>query len=461
MPRLIVHAGTGKTGTTSIQVALLNNEELLAERGFHVIRSNRPFARSAKHRLNWSDGSDPGWAELAAEIERIRPTGQHAVLSNEAMWQADREGLGRLVSAFEGYTPTVLLYVREQADYIQSMMLQKQKNPTKAMDLGNRDKIEKWIARRPLDYLAVCGELEQVFGEGSVHARLFDRSAFAGNDLLLDFFQAIGVPDPASLNLQQAEANPSIAAEFAPILDRHRGSEDREMNLRQLQDIACRMTANGYGSRYFMRRDHVEAVRNRFRESNRRFASTYLQNAYALPENDVWAAEGSPTEEELEATLIRIAQRVETLGQKGWTGTRGTARRIFAKGWTFEKADGRGVTAQLSEPRALIRFRTPFRQRYRHGDHIEVRIRTADDAPLQAHVLANGSDLGILTFPDDRARIPLASCEPYDQVELALDVVGEPSAAPRVIGLDLPSMQLVGSGGGADTETEMEEEAEA
>lgn len=443
MPRLILHVGTGKTGTTSIQVALRANEEALLDRGFHVVETNRPFARSAKHKIAWADPADPGWDELAEEVERVRPTGRAVVLSNEALWQADPEGLRHLARVFEGYTPTVVLYVREQAEFVQSLLLQKQKKPEKAVDLSDRDKVDRWIGRRQLDYHEVCATLEGIFGKGSVNARLFDRSAFLEQDLLLDFLHTIGVPDPASLDLQQTDANPSIASEFAPILARHRNDPDKDLRYEHLQDIACRLTANGLGSRYFLPRDHVEAIRNRYRESNRLFASTYLQNAYALPERDAWTHSDGPGEQELEATLLGIAKRVPTLGQRGWTGARRVGRRLFLDGWRLENGESRGaVEAHLVAPRAMVRFRTPFRHRYRHGQTIEVAVRTLDDRPLRARVVANGEPLGELTFPADTIRIPLEAADPYDEIELLLEPTGDPTERPPVVGIGLPSMRI-------------------
>ena len=41
VPKLILHVGTGKTGTTSIQVALSRNQAALAELGYHVVEIGR------------------------------------------------------------------------------------------------------------------------------------------------------------------------------------------------------------------------------------------------------------------------------------------------------------------------------------------------------------------------------------------------------------------------------------
>lgn len=456
-PRFIFHCGTGKTGTTSIQSALLINEGKLRDMGFQVARSIRANERNAKHRIEWSDASAPGWKALAEEAEQARAQGLHMIISNEAVWQTTPEVMRRFAKTFAGFQPQLIIYVREQVDYIQSLLLQHLKNPREAVemeprrgggrkaarapfDISDRTKLDKRIARRKLDYYELCRGFEEVFGPGSVGARLFERSAFVGGDLLVDFFTAIGVPDPSALDLRQEPSNPSIAAQFVPLMA-SRGLEladgSRLVAAPELRDLACRLTANGLGSRYFMTKDHVEAVRRRFEVSNKAFAATYLRNATAIPLKNTWVPEETPSPEELEAQLLDIARRIYMISSQGWHGKGAQARLIFTSGWDIVAGDRR-KHAVASEALATIDFRVPFRLRSRLSDQVQIKLHTANNLPLLARVEANGLDLGELDLASDVLRLPLQLCDPLDEVHLKLSFPNGPEGLPAVEAITLP-----------------------
>ena len=445
MPKLILHVGTGKTGTTSIQVALKRNQEALANLGYHVVESRRTSPQLAKHKLDWRDPDDEGWLEFAAEAERVLPTGRHLIISNEGLWRVDPDSLRHMASVFKGYEPMVVLYVREQVEWVQSSLLQKQKKvkKRKRFDLSKTEKLGRRMRRRPLDYLKLCQGMESALGEGSVHARFFNRSAFVDGDLLVDFFHAIGVPDPHALDLAQGENNPSMAAQFAAILAKvKKGSGDLSLRNKPLQDLACRLTANGVGSRYFMTREQVEELRASFRESNQVFVKTYLKNATSLPEKNAWVNADDESVEVIEARMMEIINRLTLLGSAGWSGQQRSAGKIFAEGWTLaERSDDSGTEARLAGSQAVIGFRLPFRRRHWHKDGVQIALLTAGGQPLTALVAVNGVDLGRLNLPIDLLRFPVECCEPIDEVRIALQPQGEPASWPAITAIEILSLK--------------------
>lgn len=442
MPKLILHVGTGKTGTTSIQVALKRNEVALAERGFHVVEARRTLPQLAKHKLNWRDPKDQGWAEFAAEAERVRPTGRHLIMSNEGLWRVSPDDLKHLAEVFSGYEPMVVMYVREQAEWIQSSLLQKQKRKRKRFDLHNQKKVDRWIRRRPLDYLTVCQGMERALGAGCVHARIFNRSAFVDGDLLVDFFQAIGVSDPHQLDLAQVESNPSLAAQFADILVRaQRGDDGTRLHNKQMQDLACRLTANGVGSRFFLSRERVEALREDLRPHNEQFFRDYLKNGTALPVKAAWVTGEEESVESIEAKMNEITRRLALLGASGWSGQSRMAAKVFPQGWQLVKADdGDTSTAVLTAETGVVTFRLPFRRRFRHKHGVQVRLALASGSPAVARVTVNGTDLGELNLAQDLITFPVALCEPLDEVRIELTPTG-PAASPlTVLRFEVPSL---------------------
>ena len=130
--RLVVHVGTLKTGSTTLQQALARLAPELARRGIHVPMAGRGAADRARHgelRLapaaagRWSPGD--AWGQLAAEI---RASGaRRFVVSDE--WFASAPDVGT-AGAFAALAAScdldvdVVGYVRPQCQYLESRYAQ-------------------------------------------------------------------------------------------------------------------------------------------------------------------------------------------------------------------------------------------------------------------------------------------------------------------------------------------------
>jgi len=86
--RIIVHIGTHKTGTTSIQASLRKHAPALAERGLYVPETGTLYKRSGHHNIGWELRGDPradsqkgGLAELVEELSGV--SADSAVISSE------------------------------------------------------------------------------------------------------------------------------------------------------------------------------------------------------------------------------------------------------------------------------------------------------------------------------------------------------------------------------------------
>jgi len=126
-----VHIGTHKTGTTSLQALLGLNEDLFEQYGLYIPKTCRIAPEfGSHHNLAWELNSDPRFnpsrgtfSELLAEIDSIRPPS--ACLSSEDFEYLHRkpgairflrDGLAKL-----GYVCQIIVYLRPQADYSESL----------------------------------------------------------------------------------------------------------------------------------------------------------------------------------------------------------------------------------------------------------------------------------------------------------------------------------------------------
>lgn len=239
--RAILHIGTFKTGSTSIQGFLDANADRLAAKGVRFPLSlGRPnhhgltvYALSEREttglirHLNLHDRQEREEkraaiaADLAAELAALPADVSTVVFSNEHLCglntQAEIERLRDLLAPhFDAMT--VLVYLRRQDQRIISDYTQKVRDGyTKPLDLLSYEPAER------RDHAVFLDKWAAVFGAGALAPRVFSRSRFVDGDLIDDFLEAIGVADDAAF-VRPPRENPGLsheAIEFLRLLNRH------------------------------------------------------------------------------------------------------------------------------------------------------------------------------------------------------------------------------------------------
>lgn len=134
MKTCIIHVGTHKTGTTSLQVFVEQNRATLHAGGMYLPRTGRPsFAQTGNHQLGWDllvEGRSNDLPTLTQEL-RTNPV-DAALLTSEdlCLLYARPETLDMLANAIRAadYTPKVVIYFRPQAAYAESMYVERVKH---------------------------------------------------------------------------------------------------------------------------------------------------------------------------------------------------------------------------------------------------------------------------------------------------------------------------------------------
>jgi hypothetical protein len=422
--RVVLHMGTEKTGSTSIQRTIARNAGVLDEHGW-VFPSLRQRANadpnsarsSMKSRMKWKNLDEPGWDLLDSALAKLED-GQTMVISDEGMY---RTTLGlpaeKLAGMLAGCEVKVILYVREQANFLQSLILQNQKKEKRATNFEDPAYVEKLIQSRDLNYYRVCSRLEKIFGLGSVEARLSERNSLIDGDVVLDFFTTAGyehadelvVPPTsnASLSVQMAHALRVVAQE------KHKGF--RYVDLR---DAALRLSYNGAGDKHFMSQAEVTVLRARHAQSNQRLVRSYLTNADEVPESPAWCDESTITVQEAQDQLRELVSFGPCLGQ-GWGGGRNIGLRLFGEGWQHDIND-RTLKASLGSQEGIIRVRVPFEQRFKRLDKLAITLNIADDDQTirRCDVSVNERPIGEVDILRDPVVFDCDLLEPLDTAEL-------------------------------------------
>ena len=184
MPKAYIHVGTMKTGTTSIQAALKQNNDILAEQAVHYLNA-WPLRRSEK--------VAPLLAKLSDDAEKV-------VMSDEGIWHFAREDrlantrfcdLPRIAKLFANFDVSVIVYMRRPDEMLQSWFLQGMKSGTGSRNFSSF--LNSPFVAEGMHFLPRLEMFERHFGEGSVVVRPYERSQFINGDVIADFCDVLGV----------------------------------------------------------------------------------------------------------------------------------------------------------------------------------------------------------------------------------------------------------------------------
>lgn len=204
--KLIIHAGTPKTGTTSLQTYLDKKQRKLRGRGIlypHNIRSiDNPTA--PKHQ--WFEKNlvsthvENFLENLKNIIAQIKEDTHTVILSSEGIynywWDFPDESKNLLGELRKHFDVNIWVWFREPLAFIESYYKQcirnpqVENNPCYGKDLSFAEMLEiEWFARH-LDYEGFVTDCQALFGENSVSAFQYE------GDVVQEVIQKLGLATP-------------------------------------------------------------------------------------------------------------------------------------------------------------------------------------------------------------------------------------------------------------------------
>jgi hypothetical protein len=286
MTLCILHLGSEKTGTSSIQRYLGQHREVLQAKGFWYPQSftNPPghvHIRLSAAAVDGSLGGEGPASELRPEIESALGKGAKTVVFSSEFFHSelrDKDAIERLhafLSAF--FDRFKLVYYARRQDHMLSSM------HSTAVQGGwttNRHALPVYESKGHyyFDHAAISDQWTQVFGRGNLICRIFERSKLLNSDVIDDFSSTIGLPlDPKRTKVS---ANESLSFETMNVLLLLNGSRHKDNRELRRKLVAAGKKRNG--SRIpMLTRAEAEQFLTRFDESNRRFFEQYVDPALA------------------------------------------------------------------------------------------------------------------------------------------------------------------------------------
>ena len=219
--RLVVHVGTPKTGTTTIQRALTALEPQLRQRGVCIPAAGRGGRRLAVHaglrQALKTRAPDPTRGVLGELLDELRASdAQQFVVSDEGLSRNFAPQAPKAIAKLAesaGLDVAIVGYVRPQCQYIESLYAQMVKNGWGWLPFDVFVGVSLLRRFRPrqcwLDYSRLFAPWRETFGDRVIITPL-EPSRFA-HGLVAHFLGLLGVDEPA-WRPREARANLRLGA---------------------------------------------------------------------------------------------------------------------------------------------------------------------------------------------------------------------------------------------------------
>ena len=290
MPRIFLHIGAHKTGTTSVQSFLANNSAFLQSHGCtypHIC-----WYQHGQHRLAFAAKGSPDpevgdYPQLVTEISALREfmvtCKEDVILSSESFFALPSEKLRELKTGLADWDVQVLASVRRQDNLFESIYNQKTKNGWNHQKRPIAFYVkEPRSFSRDLDLYGCLSSWASVFGREKINAYCFE-----SGEAVAMFLGILGLPVP-----QQAETakhlNVAVPAKVLELVRLVKTvTDDRVVQYLALE--AARKTFAGTSSMLLGVTDRARILKC-FEEDNEKLFSEFIggDNIYAEKH---WGAE--------------------------------------------------------------------------------------------------------------------------------------------------------------------------
>ena len=262
----ILHIGMPKTGSTSLQNALFNNHEVLREFGivFPNIGLNRTECGQVRHEhlisalqnYNTNKSIFKDWDDF---LHRETDNMDICVISYENMFPGVCPQ--KLLPLFPRDRTRIVVYIREQAEYIASLYANQIRWDTLQETFAEYSQI------RPRNYFRVMNRWREVYGQENLTFRLYSRESLLGGNIIDDFANLVRPGLQNMLDTLKYDLHPSISGNLLFtkfILNKFITAEESNSIVSELTKLT-HLDPNFRG-RFYVDLETVTRIANRCRE---------------------------------------------------------------------------------------------------------------------------------------------------------------------------------------------------
>lgn len=287
MPRIWLHIGMLKTGTTAMQQWCAEHEaELQQKRLLYVrVRKNLPACGPLADALaRRSPEGEKLVGQVLRQIEEAGSGVDDVLISSESFSGHGPQSLAPLVEALRGRETSILIWLRRQDRYLEALYKQSVKWNGRT---GTVEDFARPERLRQLDYGAMLQVWHEAFPDARLVPQIYaEASSGVEPDSVAALLDAIGRPDLIPADSVEWRRNLSPAAELIThynTIPSGKGQPLRKAN-RQVMDEFGEAAA-GRGD--LLSPDMARALMKHFAESNRRLCEEWFPDRPELFSPDV------------------------------------------------------------------------------------------------------------------------------------------------------------------------------
>ncbi len=289
-PRLYLHIGRPKTGSTALQGFLLKNRERLAENGICYAETGRYQRASHKlslpflpqlpdHKVVKNLRTGDIYQQLVEEIQGSQA--QAAVISSEHFWLVKPKKLPSVLK--EAFDVSVVAYLRRQDNVLISSFIQEVKSGGLPFDFSMDDYINNHTRKGLLDYYRVLDRWGQCFGHEAITVRVFEELD-AENGIEKDFLSLLGLEHRNGFKFSAVRKNASPSLQVLRLISELGPLTLDEVSRRRLATTftnveAALETGDAAPAATLLSREQRARVLSFFNESNSKLCREYLDPA--------------------------------------------------------------------------------------------------------------------------------------------------------------------------------------
>ena len=301
--KVFLHIGYPKTGTTAIQGGLYINREKLKTYGYcypmsGLIGTGKQSLAEAMDAGFQEDTENRFKADIPLLIDEMHSTTlPNIIISNERFALFKPDVIAELKDLLNGFDVYIVMYLRRQDLYLQSLWAQKCKEghltqpfmewvdelSKISFDIENASS-DVGRSRFPLNYLHVADRWGEIFGEDHIFIRPFERKQLKAN-ILADFLEICEIEDSSWIS-DVSEYNVSPGPKLLEVLrllarelQKYKVRKDYKMQYRYafhtMENQGDKLQWNTVKPSYLTRKHH-DIIMSHFSESNIKVAQKYL-----------------------------------------------------------------------------------------------------------------------------------------------------------------------------------------
>jgi hypothetical protein len=322
--KLILHIGTEKTGTTSIQEFLSENKEELKKQGIFIPKS--PCGSAPNHRklatacfndgntddsfVNFKIKDFKNWQvktfkEIKSELVSS-PINTH-ILSSEHFSSrlTSKAEILRLYDFLKAiYSEIkVVVYFRRQDEYAVSLYSTHLKSGGVSKNI-----LPVSAGASRYDYYDICKKWEGVFGLNTIDVRIFDRKVLRDGNVISDFCDISGIDETNTKEVAR-ESNPSITPLAQEVLrEFNLLSQEKEVDYKVKGNLIKYLETSYKGRPRLPKREFLIKWFHKFSDSNELLLSEYVASNIRFSEDfskypDEWVSMSFSTKEILDVMV--------------------------------------------------------------------------------------------------------------------------------------------------------------